>query len=105
MANGFLGADKKGAGVLHQDSEGHCTYGAVSMCSGRALREYFQSGKLPGEMGGLKEVDEWDGTGKLCEPDRKPLDGYTEDAEIRLPDGETDEEMWEAVVGLNRVWP
>lgn len=105
MAKGFLGSNGKGAGILHQDSEGHCTYGSVSLCSGRALRAYFQSGKLPGEVGDLKEVDEWDGVGKLCEPDRVPLDGYTKDGEAKLPEGEKDEAMWEALVQLNRVWP
>jgi len=33
MANGF-----KGAGVLHQDSEGHYTYSGVSLCSMKAIR-------------------------------------------------------------------
>lgn len=108
MARGFLGPHINGSGVLHQDSEGHCTYGSISMCSGRAIREYFQSGKLPGEVGGLRKVDdwaEWDGYGKLCEPDRVPLDGYTKDAEVGLPEGKGDEQMWEALVGLHRVWP
>lgn len=105
MARGFQGPDNEHAGVLHQDSEGHCTYGAVSMCSGKAIREYFQSGKLPGEVGGLKDVDEWDGYGKLCSSDRTPLVAYTVDSEARMPKGETDKELWEALVGLNRAWP
>lgn len=105
MAKGFLGPDGDGSGVLHQDSEGHCTYGSVSICSGRAIRSYFQTGALPGEKGGLREVDEWDGHGKLCEPDRVPLDGYTADTQEGLPKGETDQELWDALVGLNKVWP
>ena len=97
MAKGF-----EGAGVLHQDAEGHCTYASPSMCSGRALREYFQSGSLPGKQGGL---DDWEGYGKLCEPDRLPFDGYKKGKVPALPQGETDEELWEALVGLNQVWP
>ena len=97
MAKGF-----EGAGVLHQDSEGHCTYASPSMCTGRALREYFQSGTLPGSRGGLEQ---WSGHGALCEPDRLPLDGYTKDSVPELPKGETDKELWEALVGLNQAWP
>lgn len=100
MSEGF-----EGAGVLHQDSEGHCTYASPSMCTGRALREYFQTGELPGKPGGLKEWDEWGGHGLLCEPDRLPLDGYTKNSDAPLPVGETDAELWNALVELNRVWP
>ncbi|KAK3673238.1 hypothetical protein LTR78_006783 [Recurvomyces mirabilis] len=101
MASGF-----EGAGVLHQDSEGHCTYGSVSMCSGRAIRQYFQTGELPGKVGGLKDED-WDGYGKLCEPDLVPLQGYRADEPVfpRPPKGEQDTALWQALVSLNRVWP
>jgi hypothetical protein len=75
------------------------------MCAGRAMREYFQSGSLPGKVGGLSELDDWDGHGALCGVDRRPLDGYTRESEVSLPDGETDEELWKAIVGLNRAWP
>ncbi|KAK5175454.1 uncharacterized protein LTR77_000593 [Saxophila tyrrhenica] len=97
MAKGF-----EGAGVLHQDSEGHCTYASPSMCSGRALREYFQTGTLPGKMGGLED---WEGMGKVCGVDRVPFDGYEKGSTPGLPEGETDRELWEAMVGLNQVWP
>ncbi|TKA78278.1 hypothetical protein B0A55_04752 [Friedmanniomyces simplex] len=101
MAEGF-----EGAGVLQQDSEGHSTYSGISMCSMKAIREYFQSGKLPGETGGLENDYEWKGHGALCEVDRKPFDGYDAKGPVpELPEGETDAEMWEALVGLNRVWP
>lgn len=99
MAKGF-----DGAGVLHQDSEGHCSYGSVSMCSAKSIRSYFQTGELPGKKGEL-EWDEWDGDGKLCEPNFKPLQGYTANSRAPLPEGETDEKLWKAVVGLNREWP
>lgn len=97
MATGF-----EGAGVLHNDAEGHCTYASISMCTGRALREYFQTGKLPGEKGSL---DDYDGYGALCEPSRQPFDGYDKDSAPPLPEGESDKELWEALVALNQVWP
>ena len=97
MAEGF-----EGAGVLHQNSEGHCTYASPSMCSGRAIREYFQSGTLPGAQG---ELNGWDGYGSLCEPDMLPFEGYGKNVMPRLPKGETDQELWEALVNLNQHWP
>ena len=87
MAKGF-----EGAAVLHQDSEGHCTYASPSMCSGRVLREYFQAGMLAESK-------------TVCEPNRLPFDGYSEHVMPNLPEGETDEALWDALVGLNRVWP
>lgn len=101
MAKGF-----EGAGILHQDSEGHCTYASPSMCTGRALREYFQSGTLPGKEGGLQGgLEDWGGYGALCEPDRLPFDGYGPGSKPPLPEGETDQDLWDALVGLNQVWP
>ncbi|KAK4540432.1 hypothetical protein LTR36_009178 [Oleoguttula mirabilis] len=98
MAKGF-----EGAGVLHQDSEGHGTTAGLSLCSGKSIREYFQTGTLPGKEGGL---DDWAGMGALCEQDRKPFDGYDGNGDVpELPEGETDKALWEAWVGLNRVWP
>ena len=97
MAEGF-----EGAGVLHQSSEGHCTYASPSMCTGKALREYFQSGRLPGSKGGL---DEWSGYGTLCEPDLLPFNGYARGTTPEIPKGETDQELWAALIGLNQAWP
>ena len=97
MAKGF-----EGAGVLHQNSEGHCTYASPSMCTGKALREYFQSGTLPGSKGA---VYGWKGYGALCKPDRIPFDGYVKGKMPPLPKGEMDRELWEALVSLNQVWP
>lgn len=106
MASGF-----PGSGVLHQDSEGHCTASGISLCSGRAIRTYFQTGELPGEEGGLKDVDEWsgwDGVGKVCGVDRLPFDGYSADGPVpEIPKGaeEGEKGLWEALVGLNRNFP
>ncbi|RMX88077.1 hypothetical protein D0869_01892 [Hortaea werneckii] len=101
MASGF-----EGAGVLHQDSEGHCTYSGLSMCSMKAIRHYFQTGELPGKVGGLRDWDGWDGIGALCETDRRPFDGYSGDSEMpELPDGEIDKALWYAMIELNRLTP
>ena len=97
MAEGF-----EGAGILHQDSEGHCTYGSPSMCTGKAVREYFQTGSIPGKEGRLEG---WSGHGALCKPDRVPFDGYKTGSMPEMPKGETDREMWDALVGLNQAWP
>lgn len=97
MAKGF-----DGAAVLHQNSEGHCTYASPSMCTGKALREYFQSGTLPGAVG---ELYGWSGQGALCEPNILPLHGYSKGSSPALPKGESDQALWDALVGLNQVWP
>lgn len=86
MAKGF-----EGSVVLHQDSEGHCSPSAPSFCTTRTLRRYFQTGELP-EMG------------TVCEPNVFPLDGFSEIEEPKLPEGETDEKLWRAMIGLNRNW-
>lgn len=100
MASGF-----EGAGILHLDTEGHCSYATVSLCAGRAIREYFQTGKLPGKKGGLEDWDEWKGVGGLCGTDRVPFDGYKKGEYPVMPEGERDEEFWKALVELNQVWP
>ncbi|RHZ64523.1 hypothetical protein CDV55_107399 [Aspergillus turcosus] len=62
-----LGAKKMsknfpGSVVLEQDSEGHTTLAAPSVCVSKAIRAYFQSGALPDP-------------GTLCGADLKPLLG------------------------------
>ncbi|KAJ5151287.1 Peptidase S33 tripeptidyl aminopeptidase-like C-terminal [Penicillium canariense] len=51
-----------GSALLQQDSEGHTTIAAPSLCVAKAIRDYFQSGSLPA-------------AGTLCEADLKPLIG------------------------------
>ncbi|OQE84748.1 hypothetical protein PENNAL_c0026G05925 [Penicillium nalgiovense] len=51
-----------GSGLLQQESEGHTTLTAPSTCVAKAIRHYFQTGKLPV-------------AGTLCEADLKPLVG------------------------------
>lgn len=52
----------KGSVVLQADVEGHCSSVNPSLCVGRAVRAYFQEGKLPEE-------------GTVCLPHRRPLVG------------------------------
>lgn len=78
--------------ILRQDSEGHCSISAPSLCTARAIRRYFQSGELPEE-------------GKVCVADRRPLDGFSEEGWPVYPyeTGEgKDEEIWGALVRLVR---
>ncbi|GLI79925.1 hypothetical protein PoHVEF18_008273 [Penicillium ochrochloron] len=51
-----------GSILLEQDSEGHTTIAAPSLCVAKAIRNYFQNGELPA-------------VGTLCEADLKPLVG------------------------------
>jgi hypothetical protein len=75
-----------GSVVLHQDSQGHCSHSNPSICTGKVVREYFQTGKLPQE-------------GTVCDPEFKLFVGcsnkngcdYTDEDDIRL---------WAALVEL-----
>ncbi|KAL4885726.1 TAP-like protein-domain-containing protein [Aspergillus karnatakaensis] len=51
-----------GSGLLQQDSEGHCTLAAPSICVSQSIRKYFQTGELPA-------------SGTICDADLKPLIG------------------------------
>ncbi|KAI4730460.1 hypothetical protein E4T49_01806 [Aureobasidium sp. EXF-10728] len=83
MSQGFPGSV-----VLRQDTEGHTSSSGVSLCTARAVRTYFQTGELP-------EIN------TTCLPDRVPFDGYSEEKEHPLPEGETDEALWKALVGTS----
>ncbi|KAG9672194.1 hypothetical protein KCU99_g2542, partial [Aureobasidium melanogenum] len=87
MSKGFSGSI-----VLRLDTEGHSSGASVSLCTTKAVRTYFQTGKLPKE-------------GTVCLPNRVPLDGYSEEQDPPLPEGETDEELWKAIVGVNYPIP
>ncbi|KAG9528525.1 hypothetical protein KCU93_g4233, partial [Aureobasidium melanogenum] len=87
MSQGFPGSV-----VLRLDAEGHSSRASASFCTTRAVRTYFQTGKLPKE-------------GTTCLPNRVPLDGYSEEQDPPLPEGETDEELWKAIVGVNYPIP
>ncbi|KAF2756584.1 alpha/beta-hydrolase [Pseudovirgaria hyperparasitica] len=75
--------------VVQQDSEGHCFQSSPSTCTGRIIREYFQSGKLPDN-------------GTVCMPEYKPFVGCMnrdEDGKCKSL-GEEDESIFKAIEGL-----
>ncbi|KAL3448127.1 TAP-like protein-domain-containing protein [Aspergillus insuetus] len=66
-----------GSALLQQDSEGHCTLAAPSVCVSTSIRRYFQTGELPA-------------AGTVCDADLKPLLGnpgkIEEDHSVRSVD-------------------
>jgi len=91
LHNAFrMAEDFPGSVVLTQDSEGHCSYSTPSMCTARAVRKYFQTGELPKK-------------GTVCAVDRVPFDGFWDEEKPALPEGETDEAMWRALVAITKA--
>ena len=78
--------------MLHQDSWGHCTYSSPSLCTGRVLRKYFQTGELPEP-------------GTICPVSRRAFDGFTEEDEPRLGAADNEKDLEKALVGLWQNWP
>lgn len=74
-----------GSVLLQQDSEGHCSHATPSLCTAKAVREYFQTGKLPEP-------------GTLCQPVEKPFLGCTQHGGCFF-EGD-DAQLWEALVEL-----
>jgi pimeloyl-ACP methyl ester carboxylesterase len=72
--------------VLHQDSEGHCSHSNPSLCTGKVVREYFQTGKLPSR-------------GTVCEPEFRPFVGCVKKNGCHIVD-EEEKKLWEAMVEL-----
>ncbi|OKL57467.1 hypothetical protein UA08_06929 [Talaromyces atroroseus] len=79
-----------GSVVLQQDSQGHCSHSSPSLCTGKLIRQYFQTGLLPQE-------------GTVCQPDTLPFLGCVKDeesqAECNFTDS-SDARLWEALVEL-----
>ncbi|TVY81742.1 hypothetical protein LSUE1_G005382 [Lachnellula suecica] len=67
-----------------------------SLCTGRVLRTYFQTGELPEN-------------GTICDPEYKPFIGCLkkdENGDCRKRTGEEEEEeMWSAMEAITNVWP
>ncbi|KAI1785888.1 alpha/beta-hydrolase [Ganoderma leucocontextum] len=78
-----------GAGLLVQDSYGHCSLSAPSVCTAKHVRAYFEEGTLPAE-------------GTVCEPDVLPLVGRVSGVQAR---SEEDERLLEALRGLTKGVP
>ena len=54
----------EGAAILVQESYGHCSLAAPSVCTARRVRAYFQEGTLP-EEGAVCDVDELPFVGRI----------------------------------------
>ncbi|KAL4990736.1 TAP-like protein-domain-containing protein [Aspergillus falconensis] len=65
-----------GSVLLQQDSEGHCTLAAPSICVSQSIRKYFQTGELPAP-------------GTVCDADLKPMLG----APDRIQEGKSLDEI------------
>jgi pimeloyl-ACP methyl ester carboxylesterase len=75
-----------GSVVLRQDSQGHCSHSNPSLCTGKVIREYFQTGKMPHKN-------------TVCEPQVKPFVGCSRTDGCHL-NGHENKTLWEAMVGL-----
>ncbi|KAL6299866.1 alpha/beta-hydrolase [Sparassis latifolia] len=74
-----------GSGLLVQNSFGHCTLSAPSLCTAKYVREYFATGALPPE-------------GAECEPDELPFVGTVKDVAAMSNE---DRELLDALRGLS----
>ncbi|KAL2867640.1 putative proteinase [Aspergillus lucknowensis] len=74
-----------GSGLLQQDSEGHCTLAAPSLCVSKAIRKYFQTGELPA-------------AGTVCDADLKPLLGNPSKVEEHLTRSPEDGALYKALL-------
>lgn len=83
MAKGY-----EGAVVLEQNSEGHCSLAAPSLCTAKYIRGYFQSGTLP-----PKDT--------VCEVELKPFLGGENTVKAMSED---DRVLFEAVSGMGKEW-
>ncbi|RPB03803.1 hypothetical protein L873DRAFT_1730857 [Choiromyces venosus 120613-1] len=66
-----------GSAVLEQNSEGHCSISAPSLCTAKYVRRYFETGELPP-------------AGTICEADLKPFIGA---GDIATPMSAEDKEL------------
>lgn len=78
-----------GSVLLTQESHGHCSLSAPSLCTAKYLREYFVDGTLPEE-------------GATCEVDELPFVGRTKATRVLSTD---DEELLDAMRGLAEGMP
>lgn len=74
-----------GSVVLQHDAEGHCSHATPSLCTVKAVGEYFRTGKLPEP-------------GTKCQSDKKPFLGCVRDGGCDF-EGH-DAALWDALVEL-----
>lgn len=79
-----------GSVLLQQDSEGHCSPAAPSLCTAKAIRKYFQKGVLPP-------------VGTLCKPDVKPFGLQAADGLREL--SAQDSELLDVLMQIARTMP
>ena len=80
-----------GAGLLVQDSYGHTSLAAPSVCTAKLVRAYLEEGTLPME-------------GTVCEPDELPFVGRVTPSDVQAR-SEEDERLLDALRGLSKVVP
>ncbi|PIL33855.1 hypothetical protein GSI_03561 [Ganoderma sinense ZZ0214-1] len=78
-----------GAGLLVQNSHGHCSLSAPSVCTARVVRAYMEDGTRAGE-------------GAVCEPDELPFVGRVGDARAMSAE---DERLFGALRALSEAVP
>ncbi|PYH97616.1 proteinase [Aspergillus ellipticus CBS 707.79] len=79
-----------GSVLLQQDSEGHSTLAAPSVCTHKAIRRYFQTGELPPPD-------------TVCAGDLKPLFGIPQAMQAARSAG--DQQLYEVLVGAAQRMP
>jgi len=85
MAKGF-----KDAVVLTQNSSGHCSIAATSICTSKAIRNYFANGTLPEE-------------GTVCQVESSIFKGISDDYVATL--SSDDRSLLEASRVLHERYP
>ncbi|KAM5533228.1 hypothetical protein V8D89_013093 [Ganoderma adspersum] len=82
-----------GAGLLVQDSYGHTSLSAPSVCTAKLVRAYLEEGTLPKE-------------GTVCEPDELPFVGQVTPSGVQArAREEEDERLLNALRGLSKAVP
>ncbi|KAF9874959.1 hypothetical protein CkaCkLH20_07653 [Colletotrichum karsti] len=79
-----------GSVVLQQNTEGHGLHAAPSICTGRAVRAYFQDGTLPK-------------IGTVCEPEHRAWIGCVNPAGCDNR-SEEDQQLWESLVAMRKYY-
>ncbi|RDX41811.1 hypothetical protein OH76DRAFT_1499871 [Lentinus brumalis] len=80
-----------GAGLLVQDSYGHCSLSSPSMCTAKHVRRYFEEGTLPAD-------------GTLCGVEELPLVGKRDSSGLQALSAE-DAQLLESLRGLSEGMP
>ncbi|CCM02026.1 uncharacterized protein FIBRA_04102 [Fibroporia radiculosa] len=82
-----------GAGLLVQNSFGHCSLSAPSLCTAKYIREYFINGTLPEE-------------GTICEVDELPFVGpFGGETDKLMGVSDEDKSLLDALRGLAKTAP